>query len=154
MEAMPPPGRLAAAGALAALVALATSVLLDGFGRGVPSLVLSVGQAVIRWSPGSAARQGVDTFGTADKPLLVAGVVLVVVVAGAATGPGRAAFAAPTGVLGLVGEAVFFAHGRSIFGFPIREEAPAARIAMANEFGIIGRAYHSRRARFTNFIVR
>src|SRR5688500_622756 len=73
----PPTLRRAAAGGLAAAVALATSVLVDGLSASAPSLVLSVGQAVIRWSPGSVARQGVETFGTADKPLLVAGIVVL-----------------------------------------------------------------------------
>jgi DMSO/TMAO reductase YedYZ molybdopterin-dependent catalytic subunit len=103
MEAMPSPARLRMAGALAAAVALATSVLLDGFGTAVPSLVLAVGQAVIRWAPGPAAREGIETFGTADKPLVVAGVVAVVLLAGAAAGPRRSTFAATTAAFGILG---------------------------------------------------
>jgi DMSO/TMAO reductase YedYZ molybdopterin-dependent catalytic subunit len=96
-----PAWRRATAGALAALAALATSVLLDGFGASVPSLVLAVGQAVIRWSPGSVAREGVDTFGTADKPLLVGGIVLVSTLLGAraAMAAGRRPWAVPAAMV-------------------------------------------------------
>ena len=92
-----PTGRAALAGAVAVSMALATTVLVDGAWAAAPSLVLAVGQAVIRVAPGDAARAGIDTFGTADKPLVVAGVVVLSVVLGAAASVrGRGAFSAAT----------------------------------------------------------
>ena len=59
----------ALAGGLAALVALATSVFLDGISASIPSLIHGVGQAVIRATPGDLAREGIEAVGTNDKPL-------------------------------------------------------------------------------------
>ena len=88
-------GPRAVAGVTAAASALAVTVLADGVSVATPSLVLGVGQAVIRLAPGSAARSGVETFGTADKPLLVVGIVVVcLLLGGAAAVRGRASFAA------------------------------------------------------------
>jgi DMSO/TMAO reductase YedYZ molybdopterin-dependent catalytic subunit len=77
---------LAVAGGLAAAVALATSVLLDGVGDGVPSLIHGVGQAIVRGTPGGLAREGIDAVGTADKPVIVNGTVVVSILLGAALG--------------------------------------------------------------------
>ena len=76
----------AIAGAVAAAVALSMSVLADGFGRGVPSLVLAVDQAVIRLAPGAWARRGIETFGQNDKPGLVLGTVVLALAIGARLG--------------------------------------------------------------------
>lgn len=73
-------------GALAAATALATSVLLDSLAESVPSLVLGVGQAIIRATPGDLAREGIEAAGTADKPIIVAGTVVLSIALGAGLG--------------------------------------------------------------------
>ncbi len=78
--------RAGIAGALAAAVALSITVAVDGASTAVPSLVLVVGQAVIRATPGELSRQGIESLGQTDKPALVAGVVIVSVLAGVALG--------------------------------------------------------------------
>ena len=102
----PPPAvgtrRTALAGALAAAVALAASTFVDAVSGPVPSLVAVVGQAVIRHTPGFLSRGATETVGTADKPLLLAMIVVLAIgigtrVAGAARRRPRAgdvAFAA------------------------------------------------------------
>jgi hypothetical protein len=97
----------AIAGFIAAGVALRVTELVDGLSDSVPSLVAVVGQVVIRLTPGDAARAGIEAVGTADKPLVLAGVVVLSLVAGAVAGwlaatrrwVGDCGFA----VLGLVG---------------------------------------------------
>ncbi len=84
------PARAAAAlaGLVAAGVALSTGELLAAPLSAVPSPVVAVGRAVIDLAPGAAARQGIETFGTADKPALVLGTVVVVLLLGALVGIG------------------------------------------------------------------
>lgn len=94
------PGALV--GGLAAATALAASVLLDSFAESVPSLVHGVGQAIIRATPGDLAREGIETAGTADKPIIVAGTVVLSIVLGAALGAWGRARVARVVVAGLV----------------------------------------------------
>ncbi len=77
----PPVGarRTALAGALAAAVALAASTLVDALSGPVPSLVAVVGQAVIRNTPGFLSRGATESVGTADKPLLLAMIVVLAI---------------------------------------------------------------------------
>jgi DMSO/TMAO reductase YedYZ molybdopterin-dependent catalytic subunit len=63
------------AGSVAAGAALSATVLADALSDQIPSLVLVVGQRLIRLTPGSTARSGIETFGTADKPAIVIGIV-------------------------------------------------------------------------------
>jgi DMSO/TMAO reductase YedYZ molybdopterin-dependent catalytic subunit len=77
---------LAVAGGLAAATALATSVFLDGVSGPVPSLIHGVGQAIIRGAPGDLAREGIDAVGTADKPLIIGGTVVLAIALGARLG--------------------------------------------------------------------
>lgn len=72
----------AVAGLLAAALALGVSELLSGFGRTVPSLVASVGTAVIDLGPTWLVDLGIDVFGTSDKPALVVGTVILTLLAG------------------------------------------------------------------------
>ncbi len=85
-----PPGvdrrRAAVAGTLAAAVSLAVTVLVDAVSDAVPSLVAVVGQAVIRGTPGFLSRGATETVGTADKPLLLALIVVLALGIGARVG--------------------------------------------------------------------
>ena len=83
-----PPTRTtaAAAGVVAAGVALGVSELLAGLVASVPSPVAAVGSVVIDLAPRRVREGGIETFGTADKPALVIGTVLVVLLLGAAVG--------------------------------------------------------------------
>ena len=98
------PRRAALAGGLAAAVALATTSLADAVSGPVPSLVAVVGQAVIRHTPGFLSRGATETVGTADKPLLLAVIVVLAVAIG--TRVGVAARRRPR-----VGDAAFAAFG-------------------------------------------
>ncbi|HUQ40056.1 MAG TPA: molybdopterin-dependent oxidoreductase [Acidimicrobiales bacterium] len=101
------PWRARTAGLIAAGAALLVSAAVDALYVPVPSLVLTVGQAVIRLTPGSLARRGVETFGTSDKPGLVLGVIVVSLAAGMAVG----LLAARRRVTGPIAFAVFGAIG-------------------------------------------
>src|SRR5438552_19207246 len=81
-------GRSAAmvAGAVAAGLALAISVLVDALSTRVPSLISAVAQLVVRRTPGRAARLAIETVGQADKPLLRLGTVVLALVVGAVAG--------------------------------------------------------------------
>ncbi|HVL98586.1 MAG TPA: sulfite oxidase [Egibacteraceae bacterium] len=86
-DAAPPGrGRAGASGALAAWVALATSELLAGLFPSVPSLVVAVGSGVIDRVPPLVKDLAIAVFGTFDKAALVAGMLLVAAVCGAALG--------------------------------------------------------------------
>lgn len=78
--------RPAVAGFLAALTALALSELVAGLVTAVPSLVESVGGVVIDNVPPGVKDWAISTFGTADKPVLIAGIVVTVAGLGAVTG--------------------------------------------------------------------
>ncbi len=83
-----PPTRSAAAtaGVAAAGVALGVGELLAGLLPSVPSPVTAVGDVVIDLAPRSVREGGIETFGTSDKPALVIGTVLVVLLLGAVVG--------------------------------------------------------------------
>ena len=74
------------AGAVGAGVALAVGELAAGLLRGVPSLTTSVGQVFIPFTPEPLKDVAIAAFGTADKPVFVAGVVVVSLLLGAAVG--------------------------------------------------------------------
>lgn len=98
------PGRAALAGVLAAATALGVSELLGAVRAGDPSLITSVGEAVIDLAPGGVVDAGISVFGTNDKPALVIGILIVAALIGARVG--RAAERRPW-----VGAAVFTAFG-------------------------------------------
>lgn len=81
-------GRLrpAVAGALAAVSALALSELAAGFVTSIPSLVESVGGVFIDNVPAGLKQWAIDTFGTADKLVLIVGIAVVAVLIGALIG--------------------------------------------------------------------
>ncbi len=76
----------ALAGLVAGGVALALSEWLAGIAAGVPSLVGSVGQTAIDWSPGSLVHLGIRLLGHHDKTFVVTGVLVVCGVVAAALG--------------------------------------------------------------------
>ena len=86
-------------GAVAAAVALATTELLAAVTGSEGSLVAAVGAVVVDRTPGEVARTAIDSFGTADKPILLGAVVVVCVALGALLGSATARrwWAAPLG---------------------------------------------------------
>jgi DMSO/TMAO reductase YedYZ molybdopterin-dependent catalytic subunit len=79
-------GEARLAGAVAAGVALGVGEVVTGFGSGNQSLVGSVGNQFIRDSGGGVARTAIRLLGTADKPSLVLGIVVVSLLLGALLG--------------------------------------------------------------------
>ena len=93
-------------------MALGVGELLAGPLASVPSPIAAVGGAVIDLAPRAVREEGIDAFGTADKPALVLGTILVALVLGGLVGMGsrrRPALPLVTfggfGVLGLVAAA-------------------------------------------------
>ena len=78
----------ALAGLLGAGTAIAVSELIAGITDRTPSLVLGVSDAIVdsRFVPSSVIRWSIDTFGSAQKPLLFYGVLAATLVLGALTG--------------------------------------------------------------------
>lgn len=74
------------AGALAAAIALAISELAAGAVTSVPSLIESVGGVVIDNVPTGVKEWAIATFGTADKAVLIGGIVVVTILLGAVVG--------------------------------------------------------------------
>ncbi|HZG98239.1 MAG TPA: molybdopterin-dependent oxidoreductase [Nocardioidaceae bacterium] len=74
------------AGVSAALVGLGVAELLSALLRVRVSPVLAVGEAIIEITPGALAERAIDAVGRADKPLLVAGVLLGVLAVSALAG--------------------------------------------------------------------
>jgi DMSO/TMAO reductase YedYZ molybdopterin-dependent catalytic subunit len=74
------------AGGVAGLVGLATAEVSAALLRTRLSPVQAVGEAVIELTPGSLAEQAIDAVGQWDKPLLVAGVVVGLIVCSALAG--------------------------------------------------------------------
>ena len=82
----PTRGAAALAGLSATAVALGLAELMSGLLPGTGSLVLAVGDSVIEAVPGWLERVAITTLGTADKPILVAGVLVLAAAFGAALG--------------------------------------------------------------------
>ena len=76
----------AGAGLLAAGAALAAGELASGLVTSVPSLVLAVADVVVDLTPGGVVRWSIDTLGSRQKTLLVAGIVVLALAFGAALG--------------------------------------------------------------------
>ena len=74
------------AGIVAAGAALGLSEILSGLSRKIPSLVVSVADVIVDRTPGDIARWSIDNLGTAQKPALVWGIVVVSVLLGAVLG--------------------------------------------------------------------
>jgi len=80
--------RLAAAGAgvLAAATGVAVATAVAGALSGVPSPLISVGNRAIDLAPPALKDFAVQQFGTADKPILIGGVAVVIMLLAAAAG--------------------------------------------------------------------
>jgi len=80
--------RLAAAGAglLAAGAGVATSSVVAAAFTGVPSPLVSVGTAVIDLAPPAVEDFAIEQFGTADKPVLLGGILTVIALIAAGAG--------------------------------------------------------------------
>ena len=76
----------ALAGAVAAAVGLGAAELVGGLLHRGTSPVTAVGEAVIEFVPGGMVETAIGALGTLDKPLLVAGTVLITLLAGAVAG--------------------------------------------------------------------
>ncbi len=112
-------GVLAAGAGLA--VASAFSALLDG----VPSPVISVSNRVVDWAPVWLIEYGKNTFGLADKPILIATVAIAVVVLAATAGLGGLKH--PTLALGIT----------AVLGLAALAAAATDRTATASPFLVI-----------------
>ncbi|MGI8873057.1 MAG: molybdopterin-dependent oxidoreductase [Egibacteraceae bacterium] len=84
----PPPRRLTAAlaGVLAAAAALATGELAAGVARVFVSPVEAVAESIIDLAPGPVERFAVETFGSDNKLVLVAGTLVIAALLGAVLG--------------------------------------------------------------------
>ena len=78
----------ALAGLLSAGAAVSVGELISGITDRTPSLVLGVSDAIVdsRFVPGSVVRWSIDTFGSAQKPLLFYGVLAATLALGVLTG--------------------------------------------------------------------
>lgn len=82
----PAPRAWAAAGAAAALTGLAASHLVAAFTGPRAAPLSAVADVVIAASPPPATEWAIQTFGTADKPILQAGIIVALAVVGAVCG--------------------------------------------------------------------
>lgn len=80
------PFQAISAGIVAAGGALGLSEILSGLSRKIPSLVVSVADVIVDNTPGFLARWSIDTLGSAQKPSLVWGIVVVSILLGAVLG--------------------------------------------------------------------
>ena len=95
-------------GVLSTFAGLAVAEVVTGLYRGASSPILPVGQEVIDATPRSVREWAIDTFGTADKAVLVVGTLFSLAVIGSIVGilavKGRIVAAyIVTGVVGLIG---------------------------------------------------
>ncbi|SEM14946.1 DMSO/TMAO reductase YedYZ, molybdopterin-dependent catalytic subunit [Blastococcus sp. DSM 46786] len=79
-------GSAALAGVAAVAAALGLAELVAGLIPAAPSLVVAVGDTVIDSVPGWLEQWAIATLGTADKPVLIGGVLVVSVLIGAGLG--------------------------------------------------------------------
>ena len=68
--------RAAVAGIVGLVVALGITELVHGLYDLVPSVLGSIAQVVVEWTPGGIVTQGIELLGKADIPVLIASVVL------------------------------------------------------------------------------
>ena len=134
----------ALAGLLSAGAAISVSELIAGITDRTPSLVLGVSDAVVdsRFVPGSVVRWSIDTFGSAQKPLLFYGVLAATLVLGVLTGIaarrrrwiGPAVFA----VFGTVGALAANANATSTTTMSVLSVALAAVIGVVTLWWMLG----------------
>ncbi len=113
----------AGAGLLAATAGVAASALVAGFFTGLPTPILSVGNAAVDLAPPFLKDFAVERFGTADKTVLLAGIYTVV--AGVAAFAGLVGLRRPrlalalTALLGAVAVVAAGTDRTSLVQFPL-----------------------------------
>ena len=81
------PGTMGAlAGTAGAAVGLAFGELMEGAFESIPSLVVAVSELLSDYTPGDVVRFSIDTFGTSQKSLLTAGIIIVSMALGGVLG--------------------------------------------------------------------
>ena len=81
------PGAMGAmAGAAGAAVGLGFGELMEGAFESIPSLVVAVSELLSDYTPGDVVRFSIDTFGTSQKSLLTAGIIIVSMALGGVLG--------------------------------------------------------------------
>ncbi len=85
-EACLPPWAAAAAGVVAATAAVTVGEVLGRTVPGGQSPLIALGDAVVRLAPPGLRDAGIEAFGTADKPVLLASIAIVLVVVAALVG--------------------------------------------------------------------
>lgn len=73
-------------GILAAGAALAAGEIMSGFSQSIPSLVVGVAEIFTAETPGGVVRWSIDNFGTSQKTLLITGITVSSLLAGAYLG--------------------------------------------------------------------
>ena len=76
----------ALAGILAAGLALGVGELMAGI-TGTTSLIVTVGNVVVDYTPGSVVKAAIELFGTHDKTVLLLSIILISLALGAVLGP-------------------------------------------------------------------
>ena len=134
----------ALAGGVAALFALGVSELLAGLILTVPSLIISIGTSVIDLAPPAVKDFAIETFGTADKPALIVGIVVLSALFGALLGMGGI----QSFVIPLIGFAAFGALGAmAAIRDPQSESLPSILVAaVASGAGLVALLVLLRRA--------
>lgn len=122
-------GAAALAGLIAAALALGVAELGAGAADDTRSLVFSVGDAVIDNVPGDVERWAIDTFGTADKPVLVGGILVLSGLFGAVLG----VLAARRFLLGALGFGAF-----AVIGALAASADQRSNTAVALVIGVVG----------------
>ena len=123
-----PRRRYALLGLLAAGTGLAASELISGLFISAPSLILTIGQRFIDITPPALKDWAIAVFGTNDKAVFIASMVVVVLVFGAVLGLLSKRFPAPAAA----GYAVFGAVGYVIgLTDPAAEAGPTLFAAVA-----------------------
>ena len=74
------------AGAAGAAVGLGFGELMEGAFESIPSLVVAVSELLSDYTPGDVVRFSIDTFGTSQKSLLTAGIIIVSMALGGVLG--------------------------------------------------------------------
>ncbi|HCB34176.1 MAG TPA: molybdopterin-binding oxidoreductase, partial [Acidimicrobiaceae bacterium] len=95
----------AGAGALAAGVSIALGELVDGINTDVPSMVVAAGELVINYTPGDVVAASIENLGAWQKPALLAGITVFIVLLGAVAGraAARGSHAVSLGLFALLG---------------------------------------------------
>ncbi len=113
--------RAAIAGIVGIILGFGITELVHGLYRMVPSVLVSIAQGIVEFTPGTVVTQGIELLGTADIPVLIATVILGTLAIAAAL----AILAVKRPVLALAGVAVLAAIAiAATFAEPFIAPAP------------------------------